>query len=338
SGGFMGDIALPDVEYGSDDYPIVASTRVWNEPQADAPMKEPAYNYNDTFQKEMEILKQEVYHEGLQVEEEGLTDIIRRKTKLPSNKPDLENELIQSANELLKPSIHSNYPSINFKNEVISSEEQSVGSRKYPIVMEPKKHKTIEAHTAEIGPLDKTFNTSGEKYDFGFLAREKTVSEEEKHNKSSIGMGNRNVDQRKIQSNTKDIELDTGNNFVSERKVVILPTSLPNQRSTLPNVYSNAGGNGMKLDEIQEIKGTSTIVKRRHRRGRKHRRSYGHHHRAEYNAKLQQLKEELNRPIGRPRHTKKPQNLQQNSTARKAFFFISRKISQSNRYRERYIG
>ena len=138
--------------------------------------------------------------------------------------------------------------------------------------METKKHKTIEAHTAEIGPLDKTFNTSGgEKYDFGLLAREKSVSEEEKHNKSSIGMGNRNVDQRKIQSNTKDIELDTGNNFVSERKVVILPTSLPNQRSTLPNVYSNAGGNGMKLDDIQEIKGSSTIVKRRHRRGRKHR-------------------------------------------------------------------
>lgn len=91
----MGDIALPDVEYGSDDYPIVASTRTWEVPQSDAPMKESTYSYNDTFQKEMEILKQEVYHEGLQVEEEGLTDIIRRKTKLPSNKPDLDNELIQ---------------------------------------------------------------------------------------------------------------------------------------------------------------------------------------------------------------------------------------------------
>lgn len=265
----MGDIALPDVEYDIDGYPIVASTKAWEEelPQADAPMKEPPSKYNETFQKELEILKQEVYHEGLQVEEEGLTDIIRRKTKLPSNKPDLDNELLQSANELIKPSGKS----INFKNEVISSEEQSIHSRKYPIIMESKKHKHIEENTADRGPLDKTFNTSGEKFDFNLMAKEKAQAEEEKYNKSSVGLGNRNVDQRKIQSNTKDIELDTGNNFVSERKVVILPTSLPAQRSTLPNVYSNAGGNGMKLDEIQEIKGSSTVVKRRHRRGRKHR-------------------------------------------------------------------
>ncbi|KAM7363855.1 tolloid-like protein 1 tolkin isoform 1-T3 [Cochliomyia hominivorax] len=305
AGGFMGDIALPDVEYDNDGYPIVASTQAWEElPQADAPMKEPSSKYNETFQKEMEILKQEVYHEGLQVEEEGLTDIIRRKTKLPSNKPDLDNELM-SANELIKPS--NNYASINFKNEVISSEEQSIPSRKYPIVMESKKYKPIESNTPDKGPLDKTFNTSGEKFDFSLMAKEKAQAEEEKYNKSSIGLGNRNVDQRKIQSNTKDIELDTGNNFVSERKVVILPTSLPAQRSTLPNVYSNAGGNGMKLDEIEEIKGSSTVVKRRHRRGRKHRRSYNHHHRAEYNAKLQQLREELNRPVGKSRQSKKLQ-------------------------------
>lgn len=91
----MGDIALPDVEYDGEGYPLVASTPVWDEPQADAPMKESLSKYNETFQKEMEILKQEVYHEGLQVEEEGLTDIIRRKTKLPSNKPELDNDLMQ---------------------------------------------------------------------------------------------------------------------------------------------------------------------------------------------------------------------------------------------------
>ncbi|XP_037806312.1 dorsal-ventral patterning protein tolloid [Lucilia sericata] len=319
AGGFMGDIALPDVEYDAEGYPIVASTQAWEElPQGDAPMKEPVMKYNETFQKEMEILKQEVYHEGLQVEEEGLTDIIRRKTKLPSNKPDLDNDLMQSANELIKPS--SNYPSINLKNEVISSEEQTLSSRKYPIVMETKKHLPIEQNTPDKGALDKTFNTSGEKFDFNLLAKEKSQSEEEKYNKSSIGLGNRNVDQRKIQSNTKDIELDTGNNFVSERKVVILPTSLPSQRSTLPNVYSNAGGNGMKLDEIQEIKGSSTIVKRRHRRGRKHRRSYGHHHRAEYNSKLEKLKEELNRPVGRSRQNKKQQQQNHHHIETPAFY------------------
>lgn len=87
----MGDIALPD---GG---PVVAHTPIDDEEMeseeelvpggatehmsADAP--EPT-KYNATFQLDLEKLKQEVYNEGLQVEEEGLTDIIRKKTKLPS--------------------------------------------------------------------------------------------------------------------------------------------------------------------------------------------------------------------------------------------------------------
>lgn len=89
----MGDIALPD---GG---PVVAHTPIDDEElemesverllpngpaehmSADAP--EPT-KYNATFQLDLEKLKQEVYNEGLQVEEEGLTDIIRKKTKLPS--------------------------------------------------------------------------------------------------------------------------------------------------------------------------------------------------------------------------------------------------------------
>lgn len=105
----MGDIALPTMmspiksdSWSSDDYPMVAYTRLMAvtavPSQSDAKdsvrmaAKLPAsatssaIKYNDTLlQKEIEILKQEVYHEGLQVEEEGLTDIMRRKTKLPNN-------------------------------------------------------------------------------------------------------------------------------------------------------------------------------------------------------------------------------------------------------------
>lgn len=58
----MGDIALPNINY----------EHQWQQQKL-----------NKTFQQELEQLKQEVYHEGLQVEEEGLTDIIRKKTKLP---------------------------------------------------------------------------------------------------------------------------------------------------------------------------------------------------------------------------------------------------------------
>jgi len=101
----MGDIALPEGDSG----PVVAHTPVDDEEQereeveqllADAPDQahDPASasvsgsaagptKFNATFQLDLEKLKQEVYHEGLQVEEEGLTDIIRKKTKLPSSGP-----------------------------------------------------------------------------------------------------------------------------------------------------------------------------------------------------------------------------------------------------------
>lgn len=58
----MGDIALPNINYETQ----------WQQQKS-----------NKTFQQELEQLKQEVHYEGLQVEEEGLTDIIRKKTKLP---------------------------------------------------------------------------------------------------------------------------------------------------------------------------------------------------------------------------------------------------------------
>lgn len=77
----MGDIALADGD------PIVAHTPIDDELEVQQDQQAPAETvpakYNATFQLDLEKLKQEVYHEGLQVEEEGLTDIIRKKTKLP---------------------------------------------------------------------------------------------------------------------------------------------------------------------------------------------------------------------------------------------------------------
>lgn len=64
----MGDIALPNTNYETG----------WQ-----------TEKLNKSFQEELERMKQEVYHEGLQVEEEGLTDIIRKKTKLPNTITDL---------------------------------------------------------------------------------------------------------------------------------------------------------------------------------------------------------------------------------------------------------
>uniref|UniRef100_A0A1B0A8T7 Metalloendopeptidase n=1 Tax=Glossina pallidipes TaxID=7398 RepID=A0A1B0A8T7_GLOPL len=296
AGGFMGDIALPETSY--DDYPVVAHTTIGKVLDT-APSREAIIKFNDTFQKEMEILKQEVYHEGLQVEEEGLTDIIRRKTKLPSIKPELNTDFFSNANELVKPFHHQsrenyNYRDKNHKNDVISFESYSNQIKRNPSAV-------VEEHTAaakeDDRPVDKEalkniFHSPEKK--FTFPTETTYVYPGEKVNKSPVGLSNRNVDQRKIQSNTKDIELDTNNNFVSERKFVILPTASPTQRTTLPNVYSNAGGNGMKMDDIQEFKGSSTIVRRKHRRRRKSRHSYDPNNKSDYNEKLQKLKDELN--------------------------------------------
>ncbi|XP_055381621.1 dorsal-ventral patterning protein tolloid isoform X2 [Condylostylus longicornis] len=129
-------------------------------------------------------------------------------------------------------------------------------------------------------------------------------SNEEKNDK--ISGHARNVDLRKIQSNTKDIEDDSGNNFVSEKKVIILPTSLPIQRSTAANVFSNAGGNGGKLDDIEFFQ-VDGPIRRRHRRGKRQRRRS--HTTKEYREKLQRLKEELNHPVATVDDAKRERNL-----------------------------
>ena len=78
----MGDIALPDLNYETE-YEL---------------------KRKKTTQQELEKLKKEVYIEGLQVEEEGLTDVLRKKIKQAStitddaerSKDKLQNEAIVS--------------------------------------------------------------------------------------------------------------------------------------------------------------------------------------------------------------------------------------------------
>lgn len=78
----------------------------------------------------------------------------------------------------------------------------------------------------------------------------------------------RNFDTNKIQSNTKDITDDSGDNIInSNRKIVSAVTVLPVSRSTMPNRFSNNGGNGLKVDEIEILNGDGA-VRKRHKRKR----------------------------------------------------------------------
>lgn len=77
----------------------------------------------------------------------------------------------------------------------------------------------------------------------------------------------RDIDEKKIQSNTKDIEDESGNILHTRRVQIVTTTVAPPSRSTLPNTFSNAGGNGGTLENVQTL-GSDSVVRKRHRRRR----------------------------------------------------------------------
>lgn len=139
------------------------------------------------------------------------------------------------------------------------------------------------------------------------LASSKTEYLNGKTNKSSSGsVALRNIDTNKIQSNTKDIA-DSGDNILMSRKIYTV-TIAPIQRSTLPNIFSNSGGNGGNLDQVQILNGNGDF-KLRHRNRRQQRKGKNHqvdHNKEKYEARVARLRHELLRASVSPpeRHVK----------------------------------
>lgn len=81
----------------------------------------------------------------------------------------------------------------------------------------------------------------------------------------------RHIDHTKIQSDTKDIIDNSGDNIINLKRVTTTTTTttptIPTIRTTLPNTFSNAGGNGGKLDDVQMLTSDS-VIRKRHRRRR----------------------------------------------------------------------
>lgn len=78
----------------------------------------------------------------------------------------------------------------------------------------------------------------------------------------------RNFDTNKIQSNTKDITDDSGDNIInSNRKISVVTVPPVVNRSTMRNRFSNNGGNGLKVDDIEILNGDGA-VRKRHKRKR----------------------------------------------------------------------
>lgn len=110
----------------------------------------------------------------------------------------------------------------------------------------------------------------------------------------------RNIDAKKIQSNTKDI-IDDGENIVSSlhHRRVISPTSLPIHRTTLPNIFSNAGGNGGSLDNVQLLS-IDGVNRKRHRNRRQYKSNATVDDKRSYEARVARLRHELTRPSESP--------------------------------------
>lgn len=153
------------------------------------------------------------------------------------------------------------------------------------------------------------------------LASSKTEYMNGKANKSSSEVISlRNIDANKIQSNTKDIAASSDNIMMSNRRVIAV-TSAPILRSTLPNIFSNSGGNGGNLDDIHILNGNGNVKKRhRNRRQGRNRKVSEADDKELYEARVSRLRHELMRASESPieRHVKsKPLKKRNKSKAHK---------------------
>lgn len=78
----------------------------------------------------------------------------------------------------------------------------------------------------------------------------------------------RDHDRNKIQSDTKDITDDSGDNIIGPTKKTIITNStvVPITRSTASNIFSNNEGNGGSLDNVEILNGDGKVRKRHRRR------------------------------------------------------------------------
>lgn len=97
--------------------------------------------------------------------------------------------------------------------------------------------------------------------------------ESEKHVKNASSNHFRHIDHTKIQSDTKDIIDDSGDNIIHLKRVTTTTPTIPTIRTTLPNTFSNAGGNGGHVDNVQMLTSDS-VIRKRHRRRRQGRYFY----------------------------------------------------------------
>lgn len=120
----------------------------------------------------------------------------------------------------------------------------------------------VENHNT-TAPVDETTDKNGNRTE-SIENRVELVEDKPSKNVTDVF---RDIDEKKIQSNTKDIEDESGNILQTRRVQIATTTTASPSRSTLPNTFSDAGGNGGTLENVQTL-GSDSVVPKRHRRRR----------------------------------------------------------------------
>jgi hypothetical protein len=141
-----------------------------------------------------------------------------------------------------------------------------------------------------------------------------------KTNKLTTDGALRNIDSNKIQSNTKDIDVG-GDNILTSNSRVVTATLPPVIRSTMSSVFSNSGGNGGNLDDIQYLNADGNVRKQhRVRRKEQIRTKKVIDNKEQYEARIARLRQELMRASESPPDRKvKPKVLMKRKKAQKVF-------------------
>ncbi|XP_055621202.1 tolloid-like protein 1 [Toxorhynchites rutilus septentrionalis] len=280
SSGFLGDIALPNLNYETE----------WQKQRL-----------NKSFQQELEKLKQEVYHEGLQVEEEGLTDIVRKKTKQVTPELATRASITNNRNRNLNdPSVdvseshpvdhkslnRNSAPNEDDKNAIIDSyydESQIkatiIDNNDNIIARNTDTNQAEHKEKTQSLPDNENLNSTHSPTSSGnVILKGSNDSKTAKGKNNGKTMDVRNIDHNRIQSDTKDIVInDSSDNIVSNshlsRRIALTAIPTPTVSSKAAPVnhtsrFDESHRNGKTSNDT--LNGDVTINNhKRHRRRRR---------------------------------------------------------------------
>lgn len=161
-------------------------------------------------------------------------------------------------------------------NQLLSTNNDSITASTANVQSNASANHMLESNhqlnitTMDVNELEVETTTSATASSTAATAPTETTTEVKLIKNDSIVRSD--IDSKKIQSDTKDIEIESSDNILQLKRIVPAQTTTTQAtlRSTQPNVFSNAGGNGGTLDDVQTLT-VDSVVRRRHSNRRRRR-------------------------------------------------------------------